>query len=105
MQIKNIKMYHDLREQYWWNELKSNIALFIYLASQQVKVEHQRPSGCCNPYQCQYGNGNLVQWILWCNCLKQETNIMLQDSLLTSYHLTFWPLKRPILLTDQLNVI
>lgn len=39
MQIENIKMYHDLLWHYWWNGMKSDIALFIYLTSQQVKVD------------------------------------------------------------------
>jgi hypothetical protein len=41
------KMYHDLRETFWWNNMKREIAQFVEqcLTCQQVKVEHQRPSG------------------------------------------------------------
>ena len=41
------KMYHDLKDTYWWNGMKRDIADFMSkcLTSQQVKLEHQRPSG------------------------------------------------------------
>ncbi|XP_070007747.1 uncharacterized protein [Nicotiana sylvestris] len=39
------KMYHDLREIYWWNDMKRDMANFVARCPncQQVKVEHQRP--------------------------------------------------------------
>ena len=39
------EMYRDLREVYWWNGMKSDIADFVskYPNFQQVKVEHQKP--------------------------------------------------------------
>ena len=41
------KMYHDLREVYWWSSMKKGIVEFVgkCLNCQQVKVEQQRPSG------------------------------------------------------------
>ncbi|KAH0728078.1 hypothetical protein KY284_003943 [Solanum tuberosum] len=41
------KMYHDLREVYWWNCMKKAIVEFLNKCPncQQVKVEHQRPGG------------------------------------------------------------
>ncbi|XP_070039550.1 uncharacterized protein [Nicotiana tomentosiformis] len=41
------KMYHDLREVYWWNDMKRNVADFVGRCPncQQVKAEHQRPGG------------------------------------------------------------
>ena len=41
------KMYRTLKEHYWWNGMKKEISSFIYrcLTCQQVKAEHQRPSG------------------------------------------------------------
>ena len=38
------KMYNDLREVYWWNGMKRDIADFVS-KFQQVKVEHQKPGG------------------------------------------------------------
>ena len=39
------KMYHTLREHYWWRGMKKDVAEFVYrcLICQQVKAEHQRP--------------------------------------------------------------
>ncbi|XP_070046777.1 uncharacterized protein [Nicotiana tomentosiformis] len=39
------KMYHDLKEVYWWNDMKRNVADFVARCPncQQVKDEHQRP--------------------------------------------------------------
>ena len=41
------KMYHDLKDIYWWNGMKRDIADFVSkcLTCQQVKLEYQRPSG------------------------------------------------------------
>ncbi|KAI5345035.1 hypothetical protein L3X38_012912 [Prunus dulcis] len=41
------KMYHTLREHYWWPFMKKEIAEYIRksLICQQVKVERQKPSG------------------------------------------------------------
>ncbi|XP_070045130.1 uncharacterized protein [Nicotiana tomentosiformis] len=38
-------MYYDLKELYWWNDKKRNIAEFVARCPtcQQVKAEHQRP--------------------------------------------------------------
>ncbi|XP_070018787.1 uncharacterized protein [Nicotiana sylvestris] len=39
------KMYHDLKDIYWWDNMKRDIADFVSqcLNCQQVKYEHQRP--------------------------------------------------------------
>lgn len=41
------KMYHDLKEIYWWNGMKRGMADFVTRCPncQQVKAEHQRPGG------------------------------------------------------------
>ncbi|XP_070024826.1 uncharacterized protein [Nicotiana sylvestris] len=41
------KMYHDLEEMYWWNNMKKDVADFVAKCPncQQVKIEHQRPGG------------------------------------------------------------
>ncbi|GKB52398.1 putative reverse transcriptase domain-containing protein, partial [Tanacetum coccineum] len=41
------KMYYDLRDMYWWQEMKKDIALYVSkcLTCSKIKVEHQRLSG------------------------------------------------------------
>lgn len=41
------KMYHNLREIYWWSSIKRDIADFAakFPNCEQVKVDHQRPCG------------------------------------------------------------
>ena len=44
-------MYWDLRETFWWNNMKREIAQYVAqcLACQQVKMEHQRPARFLQP--------------------------------------------------------
>ncbi|GJX76094.1 putative reverse transcriptase domain-containing protein [Tanacetum coccineum] len=41
------KMYHDLRDMYWWPGMKMDIATYVskFLTCSKVKAEHQRPMG------------------------------------------------------------
>ncbi|KAK5775710.1 hypothetical protein PVK06_043642 [Gossypium arboreum] len=45
------ELYHDLRELYWWPGLKREVMEFVgkCLTCQQVKAEHQLPSGLLQP--------------------------------------------------------
>ena len=45
------KMYRDLRTRFWWPKMKLDVARFVEqcLTCQQVKAEHQRPSGLLKP--------------------------------------------------------
>ncbi|XP_070019707.1 uncharacterized protein [Nicotiana sylvestris] len=44
---RSTKMYHDIKEVYWWNDMKKNIAEYVTQCPsfQQVKIEHQKPGG------------------------------------------------------------
>ena len=46
-------MYRDLKEYYWWPNMKKEIALWVNrcLTCQKVKAEHQRPSGLLQPLE------------------------------------------------------
>nr|GFD37366.1 putative reverse transcriptase domain-containing protein [Tanacetum cinerariifolium] len=41
------KMYHDLKQYFWWSGMKRDVATFVSrcLIRQHVKIEHQRASG------------------------------------------------------------
>lgn len=45
------KMYRDLKEHYWWNNMKRKIAEYVAkcLTCQKVKIEHQNPSRLLQP--------------------------------------------------------
>ncbi|GJT10862.1 putative nucleotidyltransferase, ribonuclease H [Tanacetum coccineum] len=45
------KMYRDLKQKFWWNGMKQEVARFVAkcLTCQQVKIEHQRASGLLQP--------------------------------------------------------
>ena len=45
------KMYQDLKQHYWWKGMKRDVTQYVSkcLTCQQVKVEHQVPTGLLNP--------------------------------------------------------
>lgn len=45
------KMYQDLKEAYWWPNMKRDVAEYVALCDvcQRVKAEHQRPAGLLQP--------------------------------------------------------
>ena len=47
----NTKMYMDLKERFWWSNMKRDIAEYIALCDvcKRVKVEHQKPAGLLQP--------------------------------------------------------
>ena len=49
--LGSTKMYHDLRESFWWTDMKRETTHFVEqcLTCQQVKALHQQPSGLLQP--------------------------------------------------------
>jgi hypothetical protein len=45
------KMYQDLKERYWWYDMKRDVAAHVALCDvcQRVKAEHERPAGLLQP--------------------------------------------------------
>ncbi|WVZ52833.1 hypothetical protein U9M48_003853 [Paspalum notatum var. saurae] len=45
------KMYHDLKERFWWYGMKRAMAEYVAVCDtcQRVKAEHQRPAGLLQP--------------------------------------------------------
>nr|GEU30106.1 retrotransposon protein, putative, Ty3-gypsy subclass [Tanacetum cinerariifolium] len=50
--LGSTKMYRDLKQHFWWNGMKQDVATFVRksLICQQVKIEHQRISGLLQPF-------------------------------------------------------
>jgi hypothetical protein len=48
---RSTKMYHDLKQKYWWYGLKNDVATHVAMCDvcQRVKAEHQRPAGLLHP--------------------------------------------------------
>ena len=46
-----MKMYYDLRSEYWWPGMKRDIARYVEqcVTCSQVKAEHQKPYGSLQP--------------------------------------------------------
>ncbi|GJW16928.1 putative reverse transcriptase domain-containing protein [Tanacetum coccineum] len=49
--LGSTKMYRDLKQNFWWNGMKHDVARFVAkcLTCQQVKIEHQRAGGFLQP--------------------------------------------------------
>ena len=64
------KMYNDLKKMYWWNGMKRDISEFVSkcLICQQVKAEHQVPSGLLQPIMVPEWKWDRILWILYQGC-------------------------------------
>ena len=51
--LGGMKMYQDLRHQYYWSGMKRHVGDFVRrcLTCQQVKAEHQKPAGLLQPLE------------------------------------------------------
>ncbi|XP_035837185.1 uncharacterized protein LOC118485060, partial [Helianthus annuus] len=51
LEVGSTKMYRDLRQNFWWNGMKEDVARYVSkcLTCQQVKIEHKRASGLLQP--------------------------------------------------------
>ena len=51
MHLRGNKMYQDMKQYYWWRGMKKDISEYVSkcLMCQQIKDEHQVPSGLLNP--------------------------------------------------------
>ncbi|XP_070049896.1 uncharacterized protein [Nicotiana tomentosiformis] len=68
------KMYHDVKEQYWWDNMKKSIAKFVAQCPncQQVKIEHHKLGGLIQ-------NIDIPTW-------KWEKVLGTQVKLITAFH-------------------
>ena len=77
------KMYRDLRENFWWPNMKKEIAEWISkcYTFQRVKAEHQRPSGLLQPLDIPKWKWEHLAMILWLAYQELEQIMMLSGSL------------------------
>jgi hypothetical protein len=49
--LGSTKMYHDLREQFWWTRMKREIALYVSECDtcRKVKADYMKPGGLLQP--------------------------------------------------------
>ncbi|MCI67486.1 DNA/RNA polymerases superfamily protein [Trifolium medium] len=59
-------MYQDLKRDFWWPNMKTEIAEFVSrcIVCQQVKIEHQKHLDYYNLWRFLRGSGNTSPWIL-----------------------------------------
>ncbi|GKD86051.1 putative reverse transcriptase domain-containing protein, partial [Tanacetum coccineum] len=50
--LGSTKMYRDLKQNFWWNGMKHDVARFVAkcLPCQQIKIKHQRASSLLQPF-------------------------------------------------------
>ncbi|GJT72605.1 putative reverse transcriptase domain-containing protein [Tanacetum coccineum] len=60
------KMYQDIKQLYWWPNMRADIATYISkcLTCLKVKTEHQKPSGLLVNLRFLNGSGTISLWIL-----------------------------------------
>ncbi|XP_021759126.1 uncharacterized protein LOC110724035 [Chenopodium quinoa] len=61
------KLYKDLKEFYWWPNMKREVAEFVskFLTCQKVKIDHKRSMGKVQPLEIyQVGSGIPYPWTL-----------------------------------------
>ncbi|GJW08161.1 putative reverse transcriptase domain-containing protein [Tanacetum coccineum] len=82
------KMYHDLRDIYWWSGMKRDSKCLTCL---KVKAEHQRPSGLLQQPEYLSGNGKTSLWILSRSYLdgQSERTIQTLEDMLRAYVIDF----------------
>ncbi|GJR26420.1 putative reverse transcriptase domain-containing protein [Tanacetum coccineum] len=68
------RMYRDLKQYFWWNGMKQDVATFVSkcMTCQQVKIEHQRASGLLQPLEIPMWKWDDISMILYCLATTQK---------------------------------
>jgi hypothetical protein len=77
------KMYHDLRQQFWWTGMKCEAARYVSESDtcRKVKADYMKPGGCHTRFLCQ--NQVLIICMPMINC---STHIDKKCSQITKCH-------------------
>ncbi|GKF31323.1 retrotransposable element Tf2, partial [Tanacetum coccineum] len=97
--LGSTKMYKDLKQYFWWNGMKQDVATFVSkcMTCQQVKIEHQRASGLLQPLEIPVWKWDEISpWISLLVCLLLRKDMMsiwvVVDRLTKSAH--FLPIRK-----------
>ena len=62
--LGSMKMYQNLRQHYWWNGMKLDVAKHVakYLTCQRVMAQHYKPGGLLRPLVIPRWNGSILRW-------------------------------------------
>jgi hypothetical protein len=73
------KIYQDLKQKYWWYELKRYVAAHVAMCDvcQRVKAEHQRPARLLHPLKIPSGSGERLVWTSLLDCLAPRKDMIL----------------------------
>ena len=97
------KMYHDLKDTYWWNGMKRDIAEFVSkcLTCQQVKLKYQSPSGLLQQLPIPKWKWDMIAMDFLCGFPRTSSGYdaiwVIVDRLTKTAH--FLPIRRRTLLT------
>ncbi|GJW30589.1 putative reverse transcriptase domain-containing protein [Tanacetum coccineum] len=83
------KMYHDLRDMYWWPKMKRDIATYVSkcLTYAKVKAEHQRPSGLLQqPGIPEWKLTKLAHFLAICEDFNTEKLVRLYIDVIVARH-------------------
>nr|GEU81684.1 putative reverse transcriptase domain-containing protein [Tanacetum cinerariifolium] len=75
------KMYQDLKQLYWWPNMKADIATYVskFLTCLRVKAEHQKPSGLLVQPEIPNGSGITSPWISEDDSMDKLTKLYLKE--------------------------
>jgi hypothetical protein len=72
------KMYHELRQQFWWTRMKRKIARYVSECGirQKVKTDYVKPRGLLQPLSIPEWKWDDIRWTSLWVCRYLPTNLI-----------------------------
>ena len=92
------KMYQDLKEAFWWQGMKKDVAQFVSacLTYQKAKVEHQRPGGIMQPLEIlvwKWDRNFMIGWLCMSKvCVGRNPMTLVVGLMVVPHHTDIIPL-------------